>query len=157
MQQVGRNDPCPCGSGKKYKYCHGRVTSQAHQGLIEVLYVHPAKQGVDFYAQHLAKGDRNLGRPYGLMPLGLPGLVNVLRENGIEVRGINYPVEKRLDRLFPDPADFLEILEPAKRPVRLAPANDGLGPHRPYSRKILGQLVGRGRIDVNQVARSSHR
>jgi preprotein translocase subunit SecA len=20
---VGRNDPCPCGSGKKYKYCHG--------------------------------------------------------------------------------------------------------------------------------------
>ncbi|WP_199616736.1 preprotein translocase subunit SecA [Paenibacillus alkalitolerans] len=21
--QVGRNDPCPCGSGKKYKYCHG--------------------------------------------------------------------------------------------------------------------------------------
>ncbi|MDP6100392.1 MAG: preprotein translocase subunit SecA [Dehalococcoidia bacterium] len=23
-QQVGRNDPCPCGSGKKYKRCHGR-------------------------------------------------------------------------------------------------------------------------------------
>jgi hypothetical protein len=21
---VGRNDPCPCGSGKKYKYCHGQ-------------------------------------------------------------------------------------------------------------------------------------
>ena len=21
--QVGRNDPCPCGSGKKYKKCHG--------------------------------------------------------------------------------------------------------------------------------------
>ena len=21
---VGRNDPCPCGSGKKYKNCHGR-------------------------------------------------------------------------------------------------------------------------------------
>ncbi len=21
---VGRNDPCPCGSGKKYKYCHGK-------------------------------------------------------------------------------------------------------------------------------------
>lgn len=20
---VGRNDPCPCGSGKKYKHCHG--------------------------------------------------------------------------------------------------------------------------------------
>jgi preprotein translocase subunit SecA len=21
--KVGRNDPCPCGSGKKYKHCHG--------------------------------------------------------------------------------------------------------------------------------------
>ena len=24
-KKVGRNDPCPCGSGKKYKHCHGRV------------------------------------------------------------------------------------------------------------------------------------
>ena len=23
--KVGRNDPCPCGSGKKYKHCHGAV------------------------------------------------------------------------------------------------------------------------------------
>jgi preprotein translocase subunit SecA len=23
MPKVGRNDPCPCGSGKKYKHCHG--------------------------------------------------------------------------------------------------------------------------------------
>jgi len=23
-EKVGRNDPCPCGSGKKYKYCHGQ-------------------------------------------------------------------------------------------------------------------------------------
>jgi preprotein translocase subunit SecA len=22
-ERVGRNDPCPCGSGKKYKKCHG--------------------------------------------------------------------------------------------------------------------------------------
>jgi preprotein translocase subunit SecA len=22
-QKIGRNDPCPCGSGKKYKSCHG--------------------------------------------------------------------------------------------------------------------------------------
>ena len=25
--KVGRNDPCPCGSGKKYKNCHGRETA----------------------------------------------------------------------------------------------------------------------------------
>ncbi len=24
--KVGRNDPCPCGSGKKYKHCHGKLT-----------------------------------------------------------------------------------------------------------------------------------
>jgi preprotein translocase subunit SecA len=23
-RKVGRNEPCPCGSGKKYKLCHGR-------------------------------------------------------------------------------------------------------------------------------------
>jgi preprotein translocase subunit SecA len=23
--KVGRNDPCPCGSGKKYKACHGKL------------------------------------------------------------------------------------------------------------------------------------
>jgi preprotein translocase subunit SecA len=23
--KVGRNDPCPCGSGKKYKHCHGQL------------------------------------------------------------------------------------------------------------------------------------
>ncbi|QDH70945.1 preprotein translocase subunit SecA [Marilutibacter alkalisoli] len=25
MPKVGRNDPCPCGSGKKYKHCHGQL------------------------------------------------------------------------------------------------------------------------------------
>ena len=26
VPRVGRNDPCPCGSGKKYKFCHGRLS-----------------------------------------------------------------------------------------------------------------------------------
>jgi hypothetical protein len=25
---VGRNSPCPCGSGKKYKHCHGHIASR---------------------------------------------------------------------------------------------------------------------------------
>jgi len=25
VPQVGRNEPCPCGSGKKYKFCHGKL------------------------------------------------------------------------------------------------------------------------------------
>ena len=24
-KKVGRNEPCPCGSGKKYKHCHGKA------------------------------------------------------------------------------------------------------------------------------------
>jgi len=24
--KVGRNDPCPCGSGRKYKQCHGKLS-----------------------------------------------------------------------------------------------------------------------------------
>jgi preprotein translocase subunit SecA len=26
VPKVGRNDPCPCGSGKKYKQCHGKLS-----------------------------------------------------------------------------------------------------------------------------------
>ena len=26
VARVGRNEPCPCGSGKKYKHCHGQLT-----------------------------------------------------------------------------------------------------------------------------------
>lgn len=29
LSKVGRNDPCPCGSGKKYKHCHGRPGASA--------------------------------------------------------------------------------------------------------------------------------
>ena len=25
-RKVGRNEPCPCGSGKKFKHCHGAYT-----------------------------------------------------------------------------------------------------------------------------------
>ncbi|MED5883375.1 SEC-C metal-binding domain-containing protein, partial [Enterobacter hormaechei] len=24
-QKIGRNEPCPCGSGKKYKHCPGQL------------------------------------------------------------------------------------------------------------------------------------
>jgi preprotein translocase subunit SecA len=31
--RVGRNDPCPCGSGKKYKKCHGAADADASAGV----------------------------------------------------------------------------------------------------------------------------
>ena len=33
-QAVGRNDPCWCGSGKKYKHCHMRQEAEAQQGQL---------------------------------------------------------------------------------------------------------------------------
>ncbi len=94
-RSVGRNDPCPCGSGKKYKQCCGRAKPPAG-----VLYVHPAKQGVDFYVEGQGRRDVQMGRPYGLIPMGVPALINVLRGAGIEVRGVNYPLERELNRGF---------------------------------------------------------
>ena len=25
VEKVGRNEKCPCGSGKKFKHCHGKI------------------------------------------------------------------------------------------------------------------------------------
>ena len=40
---TGRNDPCPCGSGKRYKHCHG--TAPASPDAL-------AKQGVDAHRRN---------------------------------------------------------------------------------------------------------
>ncbi len=61
-----------------------------------VLYIHPAKQGVDFRPT----GSAPMGRPYGLIPVGVAALVNVLRQEGIQVHGINLPLEKQRDPAF---------------------------------------------------------
>ncbi len=37
MEKVGRNDPCPCGSGKKYKKCHGANEGSGGQTFMESL------------------------------------------------------------------------------------------------------------------------
>lgn len=45
---MGRNDPCPCGSGKKFKRCHGRTSSASirpsSNEINAVLEVHKAKE-----------------------------------------------------------------------------------------------------------------
>jgi len=35
-RKIGRNDPCPCGSGRKYKQCHGR-TPELEAELMQML------------------------------------------------------------------------------------------------------------------------
>jgi hypothetical protein len=36
MAQVGRNDPCPCGSGKKYKHCHWRIDQEMQRQNLQL-------------------------------------------------------------------------------------------------------------------------
>jgi hypothetical protein len=39
MAKTGRNDPCPCGSGKKYKNCHESRTSTSQSSRILLIVV----------------------------------------------------------------------------------------------------------------------
>lgn len=74
-----------------------RLAGQTGPGTLPptpVLYVHPAKHGVEYVPEESA------GRPYGVIPVGVTALINVLRESGIRVRGINYPMEKQLNPGF---------------------------------------------------------
>ena len=58
MSKIGRNDPCSCGSGKKYKKCHGEIsTIERHQQMFYQLRAeHEAKE------QQRQK-QQGLGRP----------------------------------------------------------------------------------------------
>ncbi len=37
MTQIGRNDPCHCGSGKKYKNCHQKSEGKFGKNLIYII------------------------------------------------------------------------------------------------------------------------
>ena len=73
---------------------HWKAHSGSYQSAAQVLYIHPSKQGIDY------RPGQEMGRAYGLFPLGLPGLINRLRENGIGVRGVNHSLEVELDPTF---------------------------------------------------------
>lgn len=61
----------------------------------EVLYIHPAKQGVDFPYERVPATAQ-----YYIMPVGVIGLLNLLRRNGLTVRGLNEPLERLLNLDF---------------------------------------------------------
>jgi clorobiocin biosynthesis protein CloN6 len=77
------------GSGQKYQ-----VTQETRADGPPVLFIHPTKQGLRF------RSDPKMGRPYGLLPVGLPALVNVLRQNGIQVKGIDQSLEIQINPSF---------------------------------------------------------
>jgi radical SAM superfamily enzyme YgiQ (UPF0313 family) len=63
---------------------------------VDVVYLHPAKYG----ASLRASGDAPSIGPYPLMPVGIPGMMNLLRSAGLNVMGLNVFVETLLDLSF---------------------------------------------------------
>ena len=61
----------------------------------EVLYIHPGKQPVGF-----PYGRLPCDPAYEVMPVGVIALLNLLREQGLSVRGLNYPMERMIDLDF---------------------------------------------------------
>ena len=48
-KKIGRNDPCPCGSGKKFKKCcYGKGTSGDIRGFKKVHYILPVYEKIDY-------------------------------------------------------------------------------------------------------------
>jgi len=75
VEKVGRNEPCPCGSGKKYKQCHlGQELEQARDPI--------GSQGPKVFAAIAAVGlasaglGMGFGSDVGTIALGL-GLVGL--------------------------------------------------------------------------------
>ena len=61
--KVGRNDPCPCGSGKKYKKCHGASTGvRAFTEVTGFPGAAPASRGLRRSSPALAAGNRRRAR-----------------------------------------------------------------------------------------------
>ena len=65
VREVGRNDPCPCGSGKKYKQCHASKATKMTTGqLLMVIVV-----GVIFVGGlvlAVASRQEHVGQPTGV-------------------------------------------------------------------------------------------
>ena len=61
MTKVGRNDPCPCGSGKKYKKCHGGI---AHlERISKVMAALPGMRARHEAKEHQRTEQQGLGKP----------------------------------------------------------------------------------------------
>jgi hypothetical protein len=61
MAKIGRNNPCPCGSGKKYKRCHGSIE---HLSRIQQVMAHADRMRGRAEADHVQRQrQQGLGKP----------------------------------------------------------------------------------------------
>ena len=71
---VGRNDPCPCGSGRRYKLCHGSIDAPAEVGAMparaaELTTATLVAQGIEAHRRHdLAAAERHYRLALALEP-----------------------------------------------------------------------------------------
>lgn len=63
---------------------------------IDVVYLHPSKHAASF-KDYVKAGAAS---PYMLIPVGIPGMINMLREDGFRVSGIDLPMEIIMDQQF---------------------------------------------------------
>ncbi len=77
--------------------------------ISQILYIHPAKQQVGFPFT-----DPRFAylTPFTLFPMGVIGLVNLLRREGLTVRGLNYPAESFITPGFDLAAWLREVRAP---------------------------------------------
>jgi hypothetical protein len=71
MSKIGRNEKCPCGSGKKHKHCHGKVGDKP--------YVGDYQRSLDrrMAAENIRQAQQGLGKPIIAQKLGDIQLVAV--------------------------------------------------------------------------------
>lgn len=64
-RKIGRNEPCPCGSGKKYKRCHGSVTASAAFPFEDPSFLEALQQKREEFeaTEQRRRQQQGLGRP----------------------------------------------------------------------------------------------
>ena len=76
MKKAGRNDPCPCGSGRKLKKCHGGPVQQSTQNTMSAKFP-SGMPGMLHYVGFVAM-PRPPEKPYAQVTGGAPGLYKVV-------------------------------------------------------------------------------
>lgn len=70
MSKIGRNEPCPCGSGKKYKHCHGNSNTIVIQNAQDIF----DSNNFQAYTNEVENWNRSEDPPTFMEFLGKPNL-----------------------------------------------------------------------------------
>jgi tetratricopeptide (TPR) repeat protein len=109
---AGRNDPCPCGSGKRYKHCHGAESAAAADGGAAVAAAPSLAQRLQQAVAWHERGDVEAAlatyrevlaqQPDNAVALHFLGVIHYQRRNLAEA----LPLLERAVRLQPDEPEF---------------------------------------------------